>query len=203
MANTRQTRSRGQGSEASGAVASGLGPRGGVNNHDRATSSRTTKRSKTASSQPTSVGYTPRTPTREDMEDIIDNLERENAELKTELTRVRVEMNEVREEMNKAQLENDDLFEVVHKLSWKWKVVEWERRILARSWKRRLRDCAIFYHGTASEYAGLIKGYFSKWAHQYHHGPSLGFIWNNRPDNSLEDFVRTTHYPVEMPLDEE
>ncbi|KAJ9561616.1 hypothetical protein OSB04_006776, partial [Centaurea solstitialis] len=174
MANTRSTRRSGSG--ASGAVAAGLGPRDGVGN-------RTTRRSRIGSSHSTQVesddpseeseAYTPRTPTREDLQDTIDNLKGENAELRSELFRVQSENDEVREEKNKMEQENDDLYELVHNLVWKCKVIEWDRRMIARSLKRRLGDRPLYYRGVALEFVGLIKGYVSSWAHLYRNGPNV------------------------------
>ena len=242
MVYTKQTRrvGRGRGRGGGRAAAVGLGPRGGVGGRDHATSSRTSRRSRSSRSGPRDIAsapivessqpmpaedssydpteetheeYTPRTPTREDLQENIVTLEGENAELRTELSRVRAEKDEAREwlnnlqgehvkqgeELNKVLTEYDELFEINHTLAWKCKEIEWEKRILARSLKRRLGDRARYYRGVVTEYVGLIKGYFSSWANQYHHGPNLGIIWNYRPENNYEEFVRVMHYPMDMP----
>ena len=87
MAYTKQTRriGRGRGRGPSRAVAAGLGPRGGVGEYDRTTSSRISGCSRIARNnsrgtanvlmedssydptEDTHVEYTPRTPTREDL----------------------------------------------------------------------------------------------------------------------------------------
>jgi hypothetical protein len=146
------------------------------------------------------VEYTPRTPTHEDLQDTIDNLQIENSKLITKLARVQYDHSKLEGKWNKVLKENEELFESNHNMAWKCKEIEWNRRIVARSWKRRLGDRALYYRGVASEYAGLIKEYFSGWAHQYRHGPSLGFIWNYRPDDNYEDFGSIMHYPLDMPL---
>ena len=61
-------------------------------------------------------------------------------------------------ELNKVLTEYDELFEINHTLGWKCNE---ERRILARSLRRRLGDRARYYGGVAIEYVGLINGCFS------------------------------------------
>ncbi|KAI3748393.1 hypothetical protein L6452_11429 [Arctium lappa] len=242
MVYTKTTRriGRGRGRGGSRAVAAGLGPRGGVGQHDRASSSRSSRRPigarsssrgsasapRIESSQPNPVDdssydpteepyveYTPRTPTREDLEEDIANLSEENTELRNELSKVQAEKDQVGgwlsnlqgkhvklgSELNQVLKENEELWENNHDMAWKCVALKWERRIIARTWKMRVGDRARYYRGAASEYVGLIKGYFSDWAHQFRQGPSLGFIWKYRPDNTYEEFVKMTYYPTDMP----
>ncbi|KAJ9557187.1 hypothetical protein OSB04_011801 [Centaurea solstitialis] len=156
-------------------------------------------------------------PTHEDLQDTIENLKEETAFLSKELNTVESEIDVVRELMSALQAENfklqenlnkeitdgKKLYKIYHKLVWTCKEIEWERRIIARSWKRRLGDRALYYRGVALTYVGLVRGYFSTWAHQYYHGPSLGLIWNYRPDESYEDHVMALHYPGGVVLEEE
>lgn len=224
------------GRAGSRAVAAGLAPRGGVGNRERTSSSRTRSLrnssrgsanvSREESSQNTPIDYstydpseepseeyTPRTPTREDLNDTIENLNNENAKLKKELSEVQEEKDKTEGwlnnlqvehanlglELNKVLKENDELWGNNHDMAWKCVELEWEKRIVARPWRMRLRDRARYFRGAASEYIGLIKGYLSSWAHQYHHGPNMEFIWKYRPENTYEEFVKITHYPMDMP----
>ena len=139
MVYTKQTGSIGcgWGRGASRAIATRLGPRGGVGVRNRTTSSWTNGHSRIAISnsrgsviapmgnysytikEEPHVEYTPLTPTREDLHETIDNLQIENSELITELARVQYDHAKLEEKWNKVLAENEELLESNHNLAWK------------------------------------------------------------------------------------